>query len=49
MVIDFFAKLVGPFAYNEAIEDARAIVAERAETVQEELLGLTRKLRSAKQ
>ncbi len=44
LVLEFFGALVGPLHYNEAIEDARAVAAARAETIQEEIFGLTRKL-----
>jgi uncharacterized protein (DUF2164 family) len=42
LLLEYFEKLLGPFAYNEAIADARAVVARRAETMDEELFGLTR-------
>lgn len=42
MLLEFVGKTIGPAYYNEAIEDARATAANRAETIQEELLGLTR-------
>ena len=42
LLLEFVAKITGPIAYNEAVNDARAIAANRAETIQEELLGLTR-------
>ena len=44
MLLEFVGKTIGPVFYNEAIEDARATAANRAETIQEELLGLTRGL-----
>ena len=42
MLLEFVAKITGPISYNEAVEDARAIAANRADTIQEELLGLIR-------
>ncbi|MFQ5380606.1 MAG: DUF2164 domain-containing protein [Dehalococcoidia bacterium] len=44
-VIEFFGKLLGPPYYNRAVADARAIVADRAQTIDEELFGLTRELK----
>jgi uncharacterized protein (DUF2164 family) len=38
----FFAGLLGPLFYNQAIEDARRIAGLRAQTIDEELFGLTR-------
>ncbi len=45
-VIEFFGKLLGPAYYNRALADARAIVADRAQTTDEELFGLTRQIGS---
>ncbi len=42
LLLEALGKLLGPQYYNEAIADARAVAAERAETIQEELFGLTR-------
>jgi uncharacterized protein (DUF2164 family) len=42
LLLEFVTKITGPISYNEAVNDARAIAADRAETIQEELLGLTR-------
>ena len=41
-VLEFFSKLLGAALYNRALADARAIVADRAQTIDEELFGLTR-------
>jgi uncharacterized protein (DUF2164 family) len=41
-LLDFFADLIGPAYYNEGLDDARAVAANRADTLQEELLGLRR-------
>lgn len=46
LLLDFFGELVGPVYYNEAIDDARAVALNRSDTIQEELLGLTRKVKS---
>ena len=42
LLLEALGKLLGPRYYNEAIADARAVAAARAETIQEELFGLTR-------
>lgn len=41
-VVEFFSKLIGPVHYNQAVEDARAVVIARAQTMDEEIFGLTR-------
>lgn len=41
-LLDFAAGLVGPLYYNEALEDARAVASNRADSIQEEILALRR-------
>ena len=46
LLIDYFADLLGPLSYNEAIADARAIVLDRADTMQAELEALTKPIQA---
>ncbi len=39
-LLDFVAELAGPAYYNEALEDARAVASNRADSIQEEILAL---------
>ncbi|MCE7928162.1 MAG: DUF2164 domain-containing protein [Chloroflexi bacterium CFX7] len=41
-LFDFVAGLAGPVYYNEALEDARAVASNRADSIQEEILALRR-------
>ena len=42
LLLDYMAGLVGPVFYDRALTDARAVVASRAETIDEEIFGLSR-------
>jgi len=39
-VLDFMIKEIGPYLYNQAINDARATVLERMQTLEDELYAL---------
>jgi len=41
-LLDFVFELIGPFAYNQALTDARHIVADRSAVIDEEILALER-------
>ena len=42
MLLDFLAREIGPFFYNRAVYDAQAVVAKKAEDINEALAGLER-------
>ena len=42
MLLDFLGWEIGPFFYNRALYDAQAVVAKKAEDINEALAGLER-------
>ena len=42
MFLDFLGREIGPFFYNRAVYDAQAVVAKKAEDINETLAGLER-------
>jgi len=42
MLLDFLGREIGPFFYNRAVYDAQAVVAKKAEDINEALAGLER-------
>ena len=42
LLLGFVSELIGPFAYNQALTDARRIVADRSAAMDEEILALER-------
>lgn len=42
MLLDFLGREIGPFFYNRAVYDAQAVVAKKAEEINEALAGLER-------
>jgi uncharacterized protein (DUF2164 family) len=40
LLLDFLGPKIGAFYYNQALTDARKVVAERAQTIDEELFAL---------
>lgn len=43
-LLDYLLKQLGPLAYNQAIADARALIGEQMERIQDELYSLERPL-----
>ncbi len=42
LLLDFLGREIGPFFYNRAVYDAQAVVAKKAEDINEALAGLER-------
>lgn len=42
MLLDFLSREIGPFFYNRAVYDAQAVVAKKADDLNEALAGLER-------
>jgi len=42
LLLDFLGREIGPFFYNRAVYDAQAVVAKKAEDINEALAGVER-------